>query len=154
MASLAGAIWAFVEARKAATAATQVEKLHEELIHLRKTAEVSVVYSETKKILLNVSKVGPSCIEKHLKGLDCSEIAKEVLDYTSLLIEQSEHFSEYFQNNAIKLCSDLKNDIEGLSEAITFNDKKKFGKGIYYKIQTFLPTAKELSDKKRERALQ
>ena len=42
---------------------------------------------------------------------------------------------------------------ENLSEAITFEDTKKYGKSIYYKIQTFIPIVKKLSDEKKEKSL-
>lgn len=41
-------------------------------------------------------------------------------------------------------------DIEGLAEAKSFEDKKRFGKSIYYKIENFTPIVKELTDIKKE----
>lgn len=154
LASIGGAIWAFVEARKAASSATKAEVLHDELVHRRKIVEVSLVHSETKRVLSVVSKVGPSCNAKLLKGVDCSNIAREVETYASFILEQSGHFTDFFENKAKELCEDLKNDIEKLSEAVSFEDKKRYGKSIYYKIQNFMPAAKELTDEKRECVLQ
>ncbi|MFZ5517975.1 MAG: hypothetical protein ACOY90_15120 [Candidatus Zhuqueibacterota bacterium] len=142
-----------MEARKASTSATKAEILHDELVHRRKMVEVSVVHSETKRVLSVISTVGPSCNAKLLRGVDCSNIAKEVETYTSFILEQSGHFNDFFENKAKELCEDLKADIERLSEAITFEDKKNYGKSIYYKIQNFMPAVKELSDEKRERVL-
>ncbi len=152
-ASIGAAIWAFVEAKKSANAATKAEVLHDELVHRRKIVEVSQVHSETKRVLSVVSKVGPSCNAKLLKGVNCADIAKEVETYASFIFEQSGHFTDFFKNKAKELCEDLKEDIESLSEAVTFEVKKQFGKSIYYKIQNFMPAVKELSDEKRERAL-
>lgn len=152
-ASIGAAIWAFVEAKKSANAATKAEILHDELVHRRKMVEVTQVHSETKRVLSVVSKVGPSCNAKLLKGVNCADIAKEVEIYTSFILEQSGHFTDFFDNKAKELCEDLKEDIESLSEAVTFEDKKQYGKNIYYKIQNFMPAVKELSDKRRERAL-
>ena len=97
-----------------------------------------------------VSKVGPSFNPSVFAGINCADIAKEVEIFSSFILEQSEHFSQNFNNKAKKLNSDLKSDIENLSEAITFEDTKKYGKSIYYKIQTFIPIVKKLSDEKRE----
>jgi len=41
-------------------------------------------------------------------------------------------------------------DIEALSEAKSFDDKKAAGKSIYYKIDSFMSFAKELSDERKE----
>ncbi len=45
---------------------------------------------------------------------------------------------------------DLRADIEGLAEAKTFEDKKRYGKSIYYKIESFTPVVKQLADAKKE----
>lgn len=153
IASVGGAIWAYVEAGKSANSASQAEFLRDELIHRRKIVEVSQVHSETKRVLLVVSKVGPACNASVLKGVNCAEIAREVEAYSSFILEQSSHFSEFFENKAMELCDDLKEDIEKLSESVSFEDIKQYGKSIFYKIQNFMPAAKELSDEKRERAL-
>jgi hypothetical protein len=149
-ASVGAAIWAYVEARKSINAASKAEEFKNEIIYLRKTVEVSQVYAETKRLLNVVSKVGPSFNPSVFAGINCADIAKEVEIFSSFILEQSEHFSQNFNNKAKELNSDLKSDIENLSEAITFEDTKKYGKSIYYKIQTFIPIVKKLSDEKRE----
>lgn len=154
IASIGGAIWAFVQARKAIAAKEASEELRDELIHRRKIVEVSQVHNETRRILGVVSKVGPSCNPRLLRGVNCSEIAREVEEYVRFLLEQSDHFTHFFENSARSLCDELKDDIEALSEADSFEDKKKYGKSIYYKIQSFMPTVKRLSDEKRERAVE
>jgi gas vesicle protein len=153
IASIFGAIWALREARKAKNAAEKAERLRDDLIHRRKMVEVSQVHAETRRILSVVSKVGPSCNAKLLKGVNCADIARQVNEYVSYLLEQSEHFSNSFENKARALCSELRSDIETLSEAISFEDKKNYGKSIYYKIQGFMPVVKQLSDEKQERAV-
>lgn len=150
IASIGAAIWAFIEAKKSINAATKAEALRDELIHRRKTVEVSQVHSETKRVLQVVSKVGPSCNEQLLKGVNCADIAKEVEVFSSFILEQSGHFGESFRNKAKNLNTELKDDIENLSEAMNFEDKKKYGKNIFYNIQNFIPIVKELSDEKRE----
>jgi hypothetical protein len=153
IASIGAAIWAFIEAKKSMSAADKAENLRDELINRRKMVEVSQVHSETNRVLSVVSRVGPSCNAKLLKGINCSDIAKEVEVYARFILEQSGHFSDLFENKAKELCDDLKDDIESLSEAINFEDKKSYGKSIYYKIQNFIPAVKQLSDEKKERAL-
>ena len=64
--------------------------------------------------------------------------------------EHSSYFDTLFENNAKNLCDSLKQHIENLSEAETFDEKKKAGKEIYYLINSFLPQVKQLSDGKKE----
>ena len=153
IASIFGAIWALREARKAKNAAEKAERLRNEIINRRKMVEVSQVFAETRRILTVVGKIGPSCNAKLLRGVNCADIAMQVNEYVSYLLEQSEHFSNSIGNKAKVLCNELRSDIENLSEAISFEDKKKYGKSIYYKILDFKPMVKQLSDEKQERAL-
>lgn len=150
IASIGAAIWAWVEARKSFQSATQAESVKNEIINRRKIVEVSQVYAETSRILTTVSKVGPSCNSGMLRGINCASIAKEVEEYSRYINEQSSHFTEFFDNKAKELCSSLNSDIEALSEAKSFEDKKTAGKSIYYKINNFMPTVKSLSDEKKE----
>jgi hypothetical protein len=152
LASIAGAIWAFKEARSSAKSATQAKALHDEIIHRRKMLEVSQIHSDTKRILSVVSKVGPSTNARMLRGVNGAEIAKEVEEYTRALLEQSAHFSEAFGNDARSLCENLRPEIEKLAEAIPPQDKKTHGMSIYYQIENFMPIAKRMADEKREQA--
>lgn len=151
IASIGGAIWAFVEARKAASSATKAESVRDEIIERRKIVEVSQVHAETSRILNVVSKVGPSCNKSLLRGVDCGAIAKEVEEYSRYINEHNFHFTDFFENKAKELYEQLRPDIESLSEAKSFDDKKSAGKSIYYKINSFMPVVKELTDEKKER---
>lgn len=149
IASIGGAVWAFVEAKKSVNAASKAEKLRDELISRRKMVEVSQVHSETKRVLSVVSKVGPSCNAKLLKGVNCADIAKEVEVYASFIFEQSGHFTDFFENKAKELCNDLKDDIESLSEAINFEDKKIMAKVSTTKFKTLCPLLNSFPMKKK-----
>ncbi|CAH1041721.1 hypothetical protein [Halomonas sp. TD01] len=151
LASIGGAIWAYVQARRSKTFAEQAKTVRDELVERRKTIEVSKVHSETARILRLVSKVGPTCTSTSVKTIRCHEIAQEVEEYTRLLNEQSSHFTHVLDSQARKLCGDLKEDIVGLAEAIDFESKKKFGTSIYYKIDDFMPLVKMVFDEKKER---
>lgn len=153
IASIASAIWAWYEARKASEAASRAEIVRDEIIQRRKLVEVSQVHMETKRILTVVSKVGPSSNATLLRGVNCAGIASDVEEYSRFLNEQSTHFSKQFENSAKDLCADLNKDIEALAEAKNPEDKKTAGKSIYYKINAFMPVVKELADEKKERAV-
>ena len=150
IASIGGALWAVSEAKQASKSATRAEKVRDEIIERRKLVEISQVHAETNRILKKVSKVGPSCNPSLLRGVNCASIASEVEEYSRFINEQSSHFTEFFENRALELCRDLKDDIESLSEAKTFEEKKASGKSIYYKINNFLPIVKDLTDAKKE----
>jgi hypothetical protein len=150
IASIGGAAWAWYQAVEAAKSASKAEKVKGEMIERRKIVEVSQVHRETTRILQVVSKVGPSCNSSTLRGVNCSHIATEVSEYSRFLNEHSSHFTEFFENKAKELCAAIKEDIERLAEAKTFDDKKNAGKSIYYKIDEFVPIVKSLSDEKRE----
>ncbi|WP_156000795.1 hypothetical protein [Thioalkalivibrio sp. ALJT] len=150
IASIGGAIWAFVEARKSSTAATKAENVRDEIVGRRKLIEVSQVHAETARILKVVSTVGPACNPSLLRGVNCGSIAKEVEEYSRYINEHSSHFNEFFKNKAKELSLDLHTDIEALSAAKSFDEKKAAGKSIYYKIDSFMPFVKEPSDERKE----
>jgi uncharacterized C2H2 Zn-finger protein len=151
VASIGSAIWAFIEGKKAASSATKAEKVRDEIIERRKIVEISQVHAETSRILKIASKVGPSCNPPLLRGVNCGAIAKEVEEYSRYINEHSSHFTDLFENKAKELCNQLRPDIEALSEAKSFEDKKATGMNIYYKIDGFMPFVKDLADDKKER---
>lgn len=153
VASIGAAIWAFIEAGKAAESASQAAQVRNEMIDRRRLVEVSKVHAQTDRILSVVSKIGPSCNVKRLKGVDFHGIAKEVEEYARYLNEQSSNFSEIFVNKASSLCNELQEDIEALSEAPDPETIKDIGKRIYYKINSFLPFVKDLADERQERTV-
>ena len=93
IASILGGIWAFVEARKSARSASAAEQVRRELVDRRKLAEVAQIHAEIKRILNLVSRVGPTCTQQSVKGVNCPEIAREVESFSAMLIEQGSHFS-------------------------------------------------------------
>lgn len=153
IASIGAAIWAFYEAYQASKSATKAEDARDELIERRKMVEISQVHTETTRVLKTISMVGPSSNPSLLRGVNCGNIAREVEEYSRFINEQSSHFSDFFENKAKELCAELNGDIEALSEAKTFHEKKEAGKNIYYKVNNFMPTVKALSDEKKERAI-
>lgn len=152
IASIGAAIWAFIEARKSAKAATLAQTVRDEIVHRRHLVEVSQLYAETKRILAVISDVGPATNAKLLRGIDATRIAQDVEEYTRSLLDQSGHFSDVFGNEARILCEQLRPDIEALAEAISSEEKKARGKSIYYRISAFMPIVKQLADRQREQA--
>ena len=150
IASIGAAIWSYIEAKKASKAATKAEQVRSEMIDRRKLVEVSQLLVETRRVLQSVSRVGPACTERKLKGIDCSEIARDVEQYSRLLGEHEIHFYVAFQNQARQLRAALVPDIQSLASATLFEEKKAAGMRLYEKIDNFSPTVNELLDEKRE----
>jgi len=149
IASIFGAIWSLREARKAKRSATSAERVRQEFIDRRKLAEVSQIHSEIKRIVGIVARVGPTSTPHLVKGINCAEIAREVEAFAAMLLEQRSHFCGLYSDQATTLCENLKLDIEGLAEAKSFDEKKRFGKSIYYNIENFMPVVKQLADSKQ-----
>lgn len=149
VASIFGAIWAWVEAKKAARSADAAERVRQELVDRRKLVEVAQIHSEIKRVLGVVAKVGPTSTPQLVRGLNCADIAREVETFAAMLLERGSHFSD-LSDHAMVMRDDLRADIEGLAEAKTFEDKKRYGKSIYYKIERFIPMVKQLADAKKE----
>ena len=150
IASIIGAIYAYRQAIKSRNYATEAQKLRDEFISKRKLVEVSQVHFETNRILKLVAKVGPTCTASSIKGINVSNVAQEVEEYSRFLNAQSDNFNELLSNQASELCKSLNADIETLSEAIKFEDIKAAGKTIYYKINAFMPVAKLRTDDQKE----
>ena len=148
--SIGGAIWDYHEAKESAKSATQVEIIRNELIDRREMIEVSKVYTNTIEILREISKFGPTSTTINVRGINASDVAKKVEEYSRFLNEHSNHFDALFSNNAKNLCDLLKQYLEKFADADTFEDRKSAGKEIYYLIENFLPQVKRLLDRKKE----
>lgn len=148
--SIFGGIWALMEARKAARSAEAAERIRQELVDRRKLVEVAQIHSEIKRVLGVVAKVGPTSTLQLVRGLNCADIAREVEAFAAMLLERGSHFSDLYADHATVLRDELRADIEGLAEAKTLEDKKRYGKSIYYKIESFIPVVKQLADAKQE----
>jgi hypothetical protein len=153
VASIGGAGVAIIQASRAKSHASAAEKLHSDMIVQRQVKEVAAVHTETTRILRVVAKVGPSCTKSGIRGLKASDIAQQVEEFARFLMEHSQHFDQFLQNEAEKLCRDLRPLIEKLSEAQEFPTIKDSGKQIYDAIHEFLPRVKQLSDSKSDDAL-
>ena len=151
--SILSGIWAFIQAKKATRSADAAKRVLQEVVDRRKLTEIVQIHTEIKRVLNVVARVGPTSTPQLMKGVNCADIAREVETFVAMLQEQRSHFSDLYSDRATELRNDLKLDIEGLSEAKIFEDKKRFGKSIYYKIESFTSVVKQLSDAKKEDSL-
>lgn len=118
IASIGGAIWAFIEANKASKSASKAEKVKGELVERRKLVEVSQVHAETSRILKTVSTVGPSCnsrssealivqtLLKRLKSIVVILTSKALTFPTSLIIKRKNYVRQFVQT--LSCCQKLR----------------------------------------------
>lgn len=151
IASIGGAFWAFIEARKSSQSASKAEEIKNTIKERRKLIEINQIHNETTKILNKVSSIGPACDTKLLRGVNGASIAIEVGEYTRHLNEHISDLNEPLKTQIVELCENLRSDIETLSEAITAEEIKSIGKTIYYKIYSILPSIKNESNQSKEK---
>nr|WP_319401861.1 hypothetical protein [uncultured Carboxylicivirga sp.] len=147
LASIIGAIIAISEARKAKNSAEIATSAKNEILDIKNTEEISKVYSETKNIIKELRKVGPTATATKIKGVDNNEIASRVLEYSSLLNEHKSIFNQ--QNEVDSLCNKLKTPVQKLANAKDADEIINQGKKIYNLINNHLSQIKkELDDLK------
>ena len=140
VASIVSAFWAFFEARKARKSANEVMKYQKEIKTRIESSALDRLHDETKSVLHKVSYFGPSCNMTSIRGKSAQNVALEVEEYTRLLREHSVHFDDLNIKNKIdKICNELMPNVKGLSEGVSFDDKKKYGSNIYLLIERLLP---------------
>lgn len=144
--SIAAAVFAFYEAKKARSAASEAEKVRLDLINRKALAELSHLLQETRRILQSVSRIGPAASEGKMRGVNCVEIAEDVQGFCRLLNEHSHDLRNLGYVEAVKLRDELIPEINALSAARTFADKKAVGGRIYDKIDGLAPLLKTFVD--------
>lgn len=153
VASIGSAVWAFLEARKARDAASEAERVRDEIVQRRRIIEASGVHRETQRVLTVLSKVGPSSDPIRSKGIRSSDLADEVRTYLLLLNEHLGEFSSELKSGVLLLVETTKVEIQALAEAKSFEAKRTAATSIYYKIQGLMPQIKSLADEKKERSM-
>ena len=152
IASIGAAIWAFVEARKARSSASDAEKIRNELVSRRNLVEVADIYKEANRVISALTAVGPSASVNSVRGLDCARISTQALEFVTLLSTHREQLPTSLKSKVELLVFDTKKDLASLAEAKDFESKKAAGSAIYYKITALMPAIKVLADEKRESA--
>lgn len=148
--SIGAAIWAFIEARKSMAAASKAETIKNEMIDRRQLVEASKIHSETERVILKVSQIGPASRIEVLSGININDILNEVQNFSTFIIAQSEQYDDKFKKTAKKLNKDLQTNIDELSQSNLKEDYKRIGTIIFNALQGFLPTTKSLADGRRE----
>lgn len=149
VASIGSAIWAAVEARASAKSASQAELVRDRMINHRYVAESHQLLESTRAILKTVAAIGPSCVQRNLRGLDIKNISAQLVTYSTTLNENSYLFEEAV-NPAIALSEDLLNKAEVIATAQSHEGVTLAGRQAFTEINLFLPKIKKISDDQRE----
>lgn len=149
IASIGSAIWAGVQARAAARSATQAELVRSRMVNHRYVAESHQLLQSTRAMLQVVSAIGPSCMQRDLRGLDIKNISAQLVTYCTTLNESSYLFSS-IDNPALTLSEDLLKKAGIIAAAQSLEDVKLAGRQAFTGINLFLPKIKQISDDRRE----
>lgn len=149
LASIASAIWAAVEARASAKSASQAELVRDRMVNHRYVAESHQLLQSTRAMLQTVSAIGPSCMQRDLRGLDLRNISAQLVTYCTSLNESSYLFRGT-DNPAMELSDELLRKAGVIADAQSLEDVTLAGRQAFTGINLFLPKIKQISDDRRE----
>ena len=149
IASIGSAIWAAVEARSSAKSASQAELVRDRMVNHRYVAESHQLLQSTRAMLQTVSAIGPSCMQRNLRGLDVRNISAQLVTYCTTLNESSYLFAGT-DNPAIELSDELLQKAGIIAAAQSLEDVTLAGRQAFTGINLFLPKIKQISDDRRE----
>lgn len=153
IASIIGAGIAIYEAKNAKYYANKVKEIIDEFNNRKKISEVTRIHFEAKRILSEVSKIGHTCTQSSIRGIQIPKIAKEVEEFSRNLNENRNQFPELFNYPSDNPCDQLNQlvtELVNANSAKNFDEIKKTGTRIYDIIDSILPTIKNLLDHKQE----
>ena len=149
LASIGSAIWAAVEARSSAKSASQAELVRDRMVNHRYVAESHQLLQSTRAMLQTVSAIGPSCMQRNLRGLNVRNISAQRVTYCTTLNENSYLFADN-DNPAIELSVELLQRAGIIAAAQSLEDVTLAGRQAFTAINLFLPKIKQISDERRE----
>ncbi len=149
IASIGSAIWAGIEARAAAKSASRAELVRDRMVNHRYVAESHQLLQSTRTMLQTISAIGPSCMERNLRGLDIKNISTQLVNYCTTLNESSYLFGDT-DNPAMALSDELLKKAGVIAAAQSFEDVMLAGREAFSGINFFLPKIKQISDDRRE----
>lgn len=149
IASISSAIWAGVEARASAKSASEAKLVRNRMVNHRYVAESHQLLQSTRAMLQTVSAIGPSCMQRNLRGLDIKSISAQLVTYCTTLNESSYLFGG-IDNPAILLSEELLQKSEVIASAQSLEYVTLAGREAFAAINLFLPKIKQISDERRE----
>ncbi|WP_312905159.1 hypothetical protein [Stutzerimonas nitrititolerans] len=86
-----------------------------------------------------------------MRGLDTRGISRHLEGYCQTLNEHSYLFSDALDNSALKLSTELLNEVTIIANSESLDDVKAAGSRAFLSINRFMPLIKDLSDERREK---
>ena len=150
IASLIGAIIAIWQASKAKSAASEAERVKEQIIDHRQTYELSNIQISCKKAQKIMAKYGPASSTNSLSGIDSEDDAKEVQEFLLLVTEHRDYFKHKLKpelwNEADALCNKIHPIINELVDDSESKAVKERGTKILLELNKFSSIIKNLID--------
>ena len=145
-------VWAFRRtsrhAREMSEYADRIRDLGSEIAG----EESDELLRETRDILRELSKIGPSSTARYLVGVNYREIAARVEKYAEVLKVYADQHGEE-SGLLTNLCSQLPADIHELSTASSGNRARTAGTRIYSRIETVFPVVKRRAVQQKDESM-
>lgn len=151
MASIAGGIFSFWQARKSESAAKRVQEIKAQLLTNKETSEVTELLSVHKKAQHSMERFGPGTIPSTLNGITPANETCDVQEFFALLKQHRNLFGQNKPNQADEFCDRLTIALEAFAQAKNDKDLLKTGKDLYILLVDFSPVLKYLMDEKLEK---
>jgi len=141
----AGSIYGW---RKSKAEATKAELAVKSIKHNREIGTVSILHSETQKILIVLSKIGPATHADRIKGLNTDDIASSANEFLTFLTEKTHDIAirDKLGINLDEFCNEFKDNIVELADSITPEGKLRAGRKLHEKASQLLPLTRKLAD--------
>lgn len=149
VATIAGAVISYWQARVSQTAAKDARKIRAELIDHRKASELAQIQTVCRKAQKSMEKYGPSSTPSSLAGVSPEKDAQDVQEFILLLMENRAHFENSDSNDADEFCDKTNRLLDKFVQSQGI-DMKKVGSQILLSIGSIASVIKKLVDAKRE----
>lgn len=151
--SIIGAIIAIHQARQSKKSADKAEKVRSQLIHHRKTSELTKLETVCRKAQKSMEKYGPAATDISLEGISDGAGAEDVQEFILLLHESASLFGSTNSKEIDSHFSNLKISLENFVSSHSSDDIKKRGSDVLFKLNTMLAYIKNSLDAKREHTI-
>lgn len=153
VASIIGAIIAIHQAHKSKKSAEKAEKVRSQLIHHRKTSELTKLETVCRKAQKSMEKYGPAATKISLEGISLGDGAEDVQEFILLLNESASLFGATKSTEIDSHLTILKTSLENFVNSHCLDDTKKWGSDVLFKLNTMLAYIKKSLDAKRDHTI-
>jgi hypothetical protein len=151
VASIAGGIFSFWQAKKSQSAATRAQEIKDQMIANKSTSDMSELFSSYRKAQRSMEKFGPGSVPSTLKGITPTNETRDVQEFYALLKQYRGLFGQNTPNKADTYCENLSAALEAFAQSQNERDLHKNGKSLYIMLVDISPDIKTLMDERLEK---